>query len=108
MATIDDDDAPFEDDRFVEALPPFADVVTGIVALEPDESSSGGLDIELLRVSLPVELEIRLDETGALQVGGAPPLFRTRTAFTPVYHQLTLRIVGTVGTDQAEEQGGAS
>lgn len=109
MAKLDEDDAPFEDDsRFVEALPPFAEVVTGIVALEPDEGMSGALDIEELRVSLPVELEIRSDEAGELEVGGAPPLIRTRTAFTPVYHQLTLRIVGRDGTDQGEEQGGAS
>jgi hypothetical protein len=90
MANLDE----VEDGRFVEALPPFADVVTAIVAIEPEESAEGGLDIENIRVSLPIELEIRWDGTGAMQVGGAPPLIRTRTAFTPVYHQLSLRITG--------------
>lgn len=110
MAKLEDeDDRAFEDDgRFVDALPPFAEVITGIVGLEPDEGMTGALDIESLHVSLPVELEIRTDETGALEVGGAPPLIRTRTAFTPVYHQVTLGIVGKDGTDPGEEQGGAS
>jgi hypothetical protein len=89
----EDERAPGQERPFTDALPPFAEVVTGVAAIEPEEASDDAFDIDDIRVSFPVELEVEQDEAGTLQVRGAPPLLRTRTGFMPVYHQVSLRIV---------------
>ena len=89
----EDEREPGQERPFTDALPPFAEVVTGVAAMEPEEVSDGAVDIDNIWVSFPVELEVVLDDAGTLQVRGAPPLVRTRTGFMPVYHQVSLRIV---------------
>lgn len=91
--------SPIERDRrderdFTDGLPPFAEVVVALAAAEPEDVPEGALDIDQLRVSFPVELEIEVDEAGRVSVRGSPPLVMTRTGFMPVFHQLTLRFVG--------------
>ena len=89
----DDESQPSQEHPFTDALPPFAEMVIGLAEMEPEEVSDDAVDIDTIRVSLPVELEVEPNDVGALQVTGAPPLLRTRTDFMPVYHKMFLRIV---------------
>jgi hypothetical protein len=89
----EDEREPDQERPFTDALPPFAEMVTGVAEMEPEEMSDDAVVIHQIRVSFPVELEVEQDDAGHLQVRGAPPLLRTRTGFMPVYHQMSLRIV---------------
>jgi hypothetical protein len=82
------------DERDVtDALPPFADVVVALAAVDPAEVPEGAMDVDRVHVSFPVELEVVRAGNGRVDVRGSPPLLYTKTSFTPVFHQLTLRFV---------------
>lgn len=79
---------------FTDGLPPFADVVLALAAVDGADAGGPAMDVARLRVSFPVELEIEADEAGRVAVRGAPPLVLTRTGVMPVFHQLALMFVG--------------
>ena len=79
---------------FTDGLPPFADVVLALAAIEGEDGAEGAMDVARLEVAFPVELEVDIDADGRVAVRGSPPLVLTRTGIMPVYHQLTLTFVG--------------
>lgn len=58
-----------------------------------DEGDIASMSVEEVLVTMPVELEINIDENAQVVVGGAPPTQRTETSVMPVFHRLTLRLV---------------
>jgi hypothetical protein len=58
-----------------------------------DEHDIASMSVEEVLVTMPVELEINIDENAHVVVGGAPPTQRTETSVMPVFHRLTLRLV---------------
>lgn len=58
-----------------------------------DEDDIASMSVEEVLVTMPVELEINIDENAHVVVGGAPPTQRTETSVMPVFHRLTLRLV---------------
>jgi hypothetical protein len=58
-----------------------------------DEDDIASMSVEEVLVTMPVELEINIDESAHVVVGGAPPTQRTETSVMPVFHRLTLRLV---------------
>jgi hypothetical protein len=58
-----------------------------------DDDDIASMSVEEVLVTMPVELEINIDENAHVVVGGAPPTQRTETSVMPVFHRLTLRLV---------------
>jgi hypothetical protein len=103
-APPDDEPAPFEDAArpfepkpFDESLLHFSAFVESLTAdlggRVTDEDDIASMSVEEVLVTMPVELEISIDENAHLVVGGAPPTQRTETSVMPVFHRLTLRLV---------------
>ncbi len=62
--------------------------------LEPQYEEETGLLLEVdeIKLNLPVELDVELDEEGRLVAGMAPPTQQVETSFMPVFHQIKLTI----------------
>lgn len=76
-----------------KTLVPFAGFVQALFDLwEPMRDPETGLQtkVEALTVDLPCEMSVEVDEAGAPTIAGAPPLLRTETSFTPVFHQICI------------------
>ena len=84
-------------------LPPFAELVAGLAQLEDDSeeeaaersSEPASADLEEIRLSLSIELEVRDADRGAPRVTGSTPTQWTETTVLPVFHRLSMRITRT-------------
>lgn len=77
-----------------EEFLPFGEIVTQLVASTPgirDEESGIEMSIYEIEVDTPIELNVFRNESGALQIGSIPPLYRVNTSFQPSYHQIKVR-----------------
>jgi len=94
-----DDFAPPEEPAkpFDESLLHFSAFVESLTAdlggRVTDEDDIASMSVEEVLLTMPIELEINIDESAQLVVGGAPPTQRTETSVMPVFHRLTLRLV---------------
>ncbi len=52
-----------------------------------------GLTIEELRLDLPIELDVLVDENGQVELQSAPPTQQIETSVMPVLHRLMVRMV---------------
>ena len=97
-------------------LPPLAELVIGLAELDVDVDSDvdvavavqGGLDdrpdgglegiaeLEEIRLSLAIELEVRDGDAGAPRVTGSTPTQWTATTILPSFHRIAIRITRTV------------
>jgi hypothetical protein len=78
-----------------EALAPFQAFVGSLaVATDPevDESLQMGLFIEKMKLDLPFEMDVLVDEDGKVHLAGAPPTQQTETSFLPVFHRMRLEL----------------
>lgn len=78
-----------------EALAPFQFFLGALAATtEPfgDESVGVRTLIDALRVSLPFEMDVLVDDAGRVHLAGGPPAYYTETSVMPVFHQLSLRV----------------
>lgn len=80
-----------------EAFLPFVELISELSDLEgrvADVFDDGqvSMEIEKAEMGLPVELDILVDDSGQVTLGGVPPLYHLETSFTPVFHQLTLKL----------------
>lgn len=100
---------------FDPALVPFGELVAGFAPEEDDDDvgdaamSLEGLPEEVARavretrplfvarvsVDLPIELQVNVDDAGAVHLGTAPPTQHVATTTMPVLHRLRLRLVRT-------------
>lgn len=79
-----------------EVLLPFARLIHDLTNFEvqvADPQHSQVMTIEQVRVELPIELAVGVDEDGHVQLKGGPPTQRTETTFLPVFHRMGLRLV---------------
>ena len=58
-----------------------------------DSESGYALEIEQVNVDLPIELNVSVDDDGAVTLHGSAPTQSTRTTFLPVFHRMSLQIV---------------
>lgn len=78
-----------------EALAPFRGFIGMLTATaEPLDDETAGVRtfIEALRVSLPFEMDVIVEDSGRVRLAGGPPACYTETSVMPVFHQLTLRV----------------
>ena len=50
------------------------------------------MTVETLKLDMPVELGVNVDEGGQLQLRGAPPTQSIATTIMPVFHRLRLQV----------------
>ncbi len=92
-------------------LPPLAELVIGLAELDaadddvdvqggledsPDGDLEGSAELEEIRLSLAIELEVRDGDAGAPRVTGSTPTQWTATTILPSFHRIAIRITRTV------------
>lgn len=60
------------------------DVVSGVA----DEAAGVAMEVEALGIETPVELDVRVDGRGAVELGCAPPIYPVEVTQAPVLHRL--------------------
>jgi len=76
---------------FSDALADMLDIPGDIVHEEAGVRSH----ITECTIELPIELDVTRDDSGALVLGSAPPLYYVDTSYRPSYHRLRVRATRT-------------
>ena len=102
VADVDADAGEAEDPWAEYRLPSLAEMMLaftwfegGELRVEGDEEDGmayDGVDLEALRLNLPVELQVEVDDDGRPRIGVAPPTQTTETTILPVFHRMTIAI----------------
>ena len=76
-----------------EWLQPFEAVFAGVADLDagliaPDFGL--GMRMERAAIDTPIELDVLVDEDGAVSIVGAPPTQHVETTYMPVFHHIDL------------------
>lgn len=50
------------------------------------------MEIESIKMELPIQLDVVVDENGKVLLGSVPPLYDIQTSFDPVFHQIGLTL----------------
>ena len=90
--------APPAHEQFVDLDPllPLADLIHPLTDYEKQRvnpETGQVLTVEQIKVDMPIELRVEVDESGQVRLKGSAPTQRTETAVLPVFHQMQLRIV---------------
>ena len=79
-----------------EAFLPFHAIVERIIAV-PGEISDPEAGVRSyvyeIEIESPVELDLVRGDSGSLQIGTVPPLYRVDTTLQPVFHNLRIKAV---------------
>lgn len=90
-----DAEAPEHD--WSDQLPPLAQLVAGLSDVgvpDEDESAMTAAELEQIRLTLSIELEVR-EDAGRTRVTGSTPTQWTETTVMPAFHKLSMRITRT-------------
>ncbi len=77
-----------------EAFLPFSEILKKILSFNADLTDEQGnihFYIHECEIETPVELDVTVDEQGALYIGSVPPLYYVDTTIRPSYHRLTFK-----------------
>lgn len=80
---------------------PFGEMIEGFIPDEPlgvDRRSGHSLHVDRVRVDLPVEIDVHVDDDGRVRIRSSPPSQHVKTSVMPVFHQMRLTIVDTGDT----------
>ncbi|MEM6697334.1 MAG: hypothetical protein AAF806_07710 [Bacteroidota bacterium] len=75
---------------FAELIEQLSDIDGQVAGIEGDEAIT--MEIEKVKMELPFQLDIAVDENGKVTLGGTPPLYYLETSFTPIFHQISLNL----------------
>lgn len=84
-------------DHIDSMLTDFASFVYSMADLAIDDPAEVVIQITGVKVNLPIELEILVDEEGKVRIDSAPPTQRIETSFMPVFHQIGLKVISENG-----------
>jgi len=73
--------------EFVKTL---SDLGGGIEGIREDEMIR--LEIEEVKMELPIQLDIIVDDDGKVLLGSVPPLYDVPTSFDPVFHKMGITL----------------
>lgn len=79
-----------------DILMPFADLVQELVAYNgylEDPASGHAMTIERVKLNMPVEIRVTVDDDGTIRLKGSPPTQLTETTIMPVFHQLQMEVM---------------
>jgi hypothetical protein len=68
-----------------------------------DVEMETGLQLENVSMSMPLQLDLLVNEDGSVVLGGSPPLYYAETTILPVFHQLNIKICVN---ENSERDGG--
>ncbi|MFG6107474.1 hypothetical protein U2F10_34915 [Leptothoe sp. EHU-05/26/07-4] len=80
----------------LDPLLPLADLIPTLADYEKqrvDPDTGQVLTVEEIKLDMPVELRVIVDEAGQVTLKGAPPTQRTATTVLPMFHQMQMHIV---------------
>lgn len=78
-----------------EAFLPLANFVEETANLEgeiKDPAAGVAMTIETVQMSLPIEIDISVDESGKVAIGAVPPMYSLETSVLPIFHQIDLTL----------------
>lgn len=70
----------------------FLSQMTDVEGYLTDTEMHISMKIEKLNMSMPVQLDLLVQDDGSIVLGASPPLYYAETTFLPVFHQLTINI----------------
>lgn len=85
-----------------QAFIPFSEAVAELVSFPGeivDHQAGVRSHITECTIELPIELDVSRDESGALVLGSAPPLYYVDTSYRPSYHRVRVTAVQAEVTD---------
>ncbi len=85
-----------------EAFLPFQDILKQMLSFSGDvvdEELGIHSYITECEIDSPVELDVVIDEQGALKIGSTPPLYYVDTTFRPSFHRLRFIAQRSEGSD---------
>ncbi len=74
---------------------PLAEVVEQLTDWDEilaDPQTGSTMQLEAVKLEMPLELRIQADETGKLSLNGSAPTQTTETTIMPVFHRLKLHV----------------
>ncbi|EKU98900.1 hypothetical protein Lepto7375DRAFT_8233 [Leptolyngbya sp. PCC 7375] len=100
-------ESPLAQEQFEELDPllPMAELVHTLTDYEKQRvnpETGQVLTVEEIKVDMPIELRVTVDDAGQVTLKGAAPTQRTATTVLPMFHRMQLRIV----EDRREEHHG--
>lgn len=57
-----------------------------------DGEMKTAMQLENVSMSMPLQLDLHVNEDGSVVLGGSPPLYYAETTILPVFHQLNIKI----------------
>ena len=92
-----------EIDEALEPLSLIMELMTSIGERTSDEEFDVPVSVTEMDVSLPVELDIHVDDNGGITLGSAPPTQQIETTFMPVFQNVRVKIT-TIDKLHGEEE----
>lgn len=80
----------------VKSLMPFAELCHALTDYEKqrvDPETGQVLTVEKIKVDIPIELRVNVDDVGQVTLRGSAPTQRTETSVLPTFHQMQLTVV---------------
>jgi hypothetical protein len=71
----------------------FVSQMTDVEGDLSDEETQTALRVESVSMSMPIQLDLLVEEDGGVILGASPPIYYTETTFMPVFHQLTINLM---------------
>lgn len=57
-----------------------------------DEEAGFSTRVERIKAEMPVELDVRVEEDGTVNLGSTPPVYYANTSLQPVFHYMKITI----------------
>ena len=93
-----------EDPYFIdEAMLEMSEFISQMSAVEGylyDVEMETSMQLENVSMSMPLQLDLHVNEDGSIVLGGSPPLYYAETTILPVFHQLNIKICVTENSER--------
>lgn len=109
MENLNDKSLPQESDSLIDEamldMGEFLSQMTDVDGYLFDRDTRAAMQIERVNMSMPIQLDLLVNDDGSVALGGSPPLYYTETSFLPVFHQLTLTVIVEEKTNHKNNGG---
>lgn len=95
-----------EDDLIDEAMLGMGEFFSQMADVEGyllDAEMLAAMQMEKVKMSMPMQLQVHVKEDGSVVLGGSPPLYYAATTILPVFHQLTINIKAEAKANQEDD-----
>ena len=106
MESQDDNNILGSSGRIDEAMLEWSEFVSQMTEVDGylvDYEMGTAMQLEHVEMSMPVQLDLSINDDGSVVIGGSPPIYYVETTFAPVFHQLNIKIGVTI--NQNEDAG---